>query len=64
MHSHPIIETEQTQVVNPAIQPHIQIQDLNIHIDGHHILKTSICHYPIIVLPRSLVHQAVERQHY
>ncbi|MFZ4861308.1 phosphate ABC transporter ATP-binding protein [Sphingobacterium sp. Mn56C] len=48
MHTHSSLETEKTQnlgaanhvaSVPTALAPHIQIKDLNVHIEGKHILK-------------------------
>lgn len=39
MHTHSIVETEQAQNIVTPVQPHIQIKDLNVYIDGNHILK-------------------------
>ncbi|MDR2282588.1 MAG: phosphate ABC transporter ATP-binding protein [Sphingobacterium sp.] len=39
MHTHTSFETEETQTVKQIQLPHIQIKDLNVHIDGKHILK-------------------------
>lgn len=39
MYAHPSIETKETQDINLASTPHIQIKDLNVHIEGKHILK-------------------------
>jgi len=39
MHSYPSIETKESSIVNPLTDPHIEIKDLNVHIDGRHILK-------------------------
>ncbi len=39
MHTHPSIETKETQDIILPAAPHIQIQDLNVHIEGKHILK-------------------------
>ncbi|WP_140938227.1 phosphate ABC transporter ATP-binding protein [Sphingobacterium lumbrici] len=40
MYSLSSIETKETQnIIFPTTQPHIQIKDLNVHIEGKHILK-------------------------
>jgi len=39
MYSHSSSETKETQTVISASIPHIQIKDLNVHIEGKHILK-------------------------
>lgn len=39
MYTYPSIETKETQTVSLPILPHIQIKDLNVHIEGKHILK-------------------------
>jgi len=39
MHSFSSLETEKTQTIVAVEQPHIVIRDLNVHIEGKHILK-------------------------
>jgi len=39
MYSYPSIETKETQNIVSNSRPHIQIKDLNVHIEGKHILK-------------------------
>lgn len=39
MHSYPSIETKKSSITDPLSDPHIEIKDLNVHIDGRHILK-------------------------
>ena len=39
MYTFPILEAEETQIVSTALQPHIQIRDLNVHIEGRQVLK-------------------------
>ena len=39
MYAHPSIETKETQDLIIPSTPHIQIKDLNVHIEGKHILK-------------------------
>lgn len=39
MYAHPSIETKEAQDIASSSTPHIQIKDLNVHIDGKHILK-------------------------
>ncbi len=39
MYTYPGIETEETQDIILSASPHIQIKDLNVHIEGKHILK-------------------------
>jgi len=39
MYTYPGIETEETQNIVLPVAPHIQIKNLNVHIEGKHILK-------------------------
>ncbi|WP_313271122.1 MULTISPECIES: phosphate ABC transporter ATP-binding protein [unclassified Sphingobacterium] len=39
MHSYPSIETEETQNITTLSRPHLEIKDLNVYIEGNHILK-------------------------
>ncbi|ULT25298.1 ATP-binding cassette domain-containing protein [Sphingobacterium sp. E70] len=39
MHAYPSIETKESSLNSPLTDPHIQIKDLNVYIDGRHILK-------------------------
>lgn len=39
MHPLPSVETAETQGIAQSVIPHLQIKDLNVYIDGKHILK-------------------------
>ncbi len=39
MHTYPSIETKESSIINTLTDPHIEIKDLNVYIDGRHILK-------------------------
>lgn len=39
MHTYPRFETEETQNITQMALPHIEIKDLNVFIEGQHILK-------------------------
>ncbi|HLS38170.1 MAG TPA: phosphate ABC transporter ATP-binding protein [Sphingobacterium bovisgrunnientis] len=46
MHAHSSIETKETQNIVLPNTPHIQIKDLNVHIEGAHILKNINLDFP------------------
>lgn len=46
MHAHSSIETKETQNIILPNTPHIQIKDLNVHIEGAHILKNINLDFP------------------
>lgn len=46
MHAHTSIQTKETQNIILPQTPHIQIKDLNVHIQGAHILKNINLDFP------------------